>query len=244
MSEYAVHSRIARVVSGVLALVGASGAAWGSYIGAADMKYQGVGMGQNVRIDVGGSVQTVFAGEIVFQIRYATGAAAQFDSLTLPTFCVEPTQHVQSGWRSYALTDTDSAATPMMDAGRAEALSTVATYFYSQRSAGAIDNDAAAGFQLVLWEIMRDYDEAAGRASLDLAGGSFKATGSNGAAFSAPISNWIDQFLDVATTSAIESPWAFVLSSATSQDQIIPGPGGMALAYAGLFMIVSRRRRA
>lgn len=244
MSRYtSVSSIVNRVAVGAAALSLFAGAAHGSYIGTLEMNYVGTGLGQSVRIDVGGSVKTVFAGEIRFETRNGVDAGAQFDAITMPTFCVEPTQTVQSGWRTYEVTVPETSAAPLMDLARAVALNNASAYFYSQRAAGAIDSAAAAGFQVALWEIMRDYDGNAGRSSLDITGGDFKATQSNGTALATSVTNWVGQFLDAASASSFDGQTSYVLHSATSQDQIIPGPGGMSLAYMSLLLCAGRRRR-
>lgn len=237
---YGRQSRFAAVA----AAFAVTGAASGSYIGAIEMQYVGKGLGSSVRIDTGSGVQNVFAGEILYTTRSGTGAGAIYDAITLPAFCIEPTQQVQTGWLSYAITDPDSAATPMMTAQRAAALNGVVDYFYSQRAAGMIDNAAATGFQVALWEIIRDFDDNSGRASLDLAGGTFKATKTDGTALASNVSDWASLFFDVASSSqSFDGSPAFVFHSATSQDQIIPVPGGMTLACLSLMAFASRRRR-
>lgn len=223
------------------ALLCVSGTALGSHFGTIEMKYVGVGLGGNVKIDVDGKASNVFAGEIMFQTRNATGDAAEFGAMTLPAFCVEPTQYVQSGWKSYTLTDAESAATPMMSAARASALRSALSLFVDEKAVGKITAAAATGFQIAAWEIMRDFDGGVGRASLDLTGGTFKVSATSGAALSDAVNNWATQFFDAAQSS-YKSASGFVFSSASSQDQIVPSPGSMMLFCAG-FWAVSRRSR-
>ena len=244
MSKYTASSVTHRCAAGAAALSLFAGAAHGSNMGTLEMNFVGTGLGQSVRIDVDGSAKTVFAGEIHFQTRNGVDLGAQFDAITMPTYCVEPTQTVQSGWRTYEVTVPETSAAPMMDLARSIAINNAAAFFYSQRAAGMIDSAAAAGFQVALWEIMRDYDGNAGRSSLDVTGGTFKATQTNGTALATTVSNWVGQFLDAASASSFDGQTSYVLHSATSQDQIVPGPGGMSLAYMSLLIFAGRRRRA
>lgn len=244
MSPYVASSKVARSFAAAAAVMAISGAALGSNIGSLEMKFAGTGLGQNVSINVDGVVTKVFAGQILFETRSGMDAGEPYNALTLPTFCIEPTQFVQSNWRSYTISTPSSAPSPMMDAQRAVALNFATAHFYAQQSAGIVDSAAAAGFQIALWEIIRDFDGEAGRSSLDLNGGTFKATHTSGVNLSGSVSNWASTFLDVATSSSyFDGSPAYVLHSATSQDQIIPSPGAMAVACVGMLAFGCRRRR-
>lgn len=244
---YAMKSRRSVAVAAA-SLLGASIAcvAGAGPIGSLEMKFLGTGLGQNVRIDRGDGSDpiNVFAGELLFETRAGEGVGEWIGAITLPTFCVEPTQMVQSNWRSYDISATEFAPTPMMDSLRAMAINSAASYFFAQRAMGGVDSAAAAGFQIALWEIVRDFDPDSGRASMDISAGSFVATNTSGGALPANVRSWASQVLDIAASATgFDGQTAWVLSSPTSQDQIIPAPGGAALAGVGVLIFSSRRRR-
>lgn len=239
---FKTHHRAA-LIPPVLACLMFAHAAYASFSGTIEMKYIGVGLGGHVKLDVGGNIFDAFAGEIRFQTRNATGDAAPFGSITLPAFCIEPTQSVQSDWRSYTLSDPAAASTPMMSLERAAALELAVASFMNYRATGAVTNDVASGFQIALWEIMRDYDGST-RASLDLSAGSFKAYATSGAALPSSIAAWASTFFDIAVGPAFTGAQAFALYSPTSQDQIIPQEGAAMLAAIALLATTRRRHRA
>lgn len=225
---------------GFFAAMALSCAAQASYSGTLEMRHTGIGSGRNIRITVNSSVFDTFAGEILFSARNGSGDAAVFNNLTLPTFCVEPTQSVQSSWNVYSITDPGNAATPAMNLDRAAALNSATASFLQQKHSGNVTNELAAGFQIAVWEIIRDYSASTGRSSLDLSVGSFQAQAVGGGTIDPTISTWAQHFLDA--TSSTVSLAAYVFSNSSSQDQIIPNSGSSVLACLSLLYVVRRRR--
>ncbi|MDX2114262.1 MAG: hypothetical protein SFZ24_01405 [Planctomycetota bacterium] len=217
-------------------------AAHAGYIGALEMRYLGKGLGENVQVDVSGSIHTFFAGQLRWETRNGSGDGARFNALTLPTFCIEPTQYVGSGWIAHTISEPSAALTPMMNIDRAGALNRAVAAYVIYRDSNTVTAPLAAGFQLALWEIMRDYDALAGRASLSITTGTFKASATGGSPLNAVTAGWTDTFLNAATDPAAEAPLAFAFSSASSQDQIIPAPNTVLLACLGLLLRPRRRR--
>ncbi len=108
-------------------------------------------------------------------------------------------------------------------------------------SASASD-DLAAAFQLMVWEIVYDFDGTS--ASLSTTGGNLKFRQTNGNALTTGVQNAFNN-LRTSVLANADTPWLFGFASGSSQDQLVfvPTPGSLALmGAAGL--LAARRRRA
>lgn len=149
------------------------------------------------------------------------------------SFCIEVTQHVAfGGTYTYDVTMTPNAPTPDINfnlpMGNTKA-SQLSELFgrYSSSLAGNTDFGA---FQMAVWEIV--YDNGT-----NVNAGVFQIR--NAAASEALANTW----LGTLDGSGPMMGGLFALSNRDQQDQIVPGPGGLALACAG-GLLVARRRRA
>ena len=149
------------------------------------------------------------------------------------SFCIEVTQHVAfGGTYTYDVTMTPNAPTPDINfnlpMGNTKA-SQLSELFgrYSSSLAGNTDFGA---FQMAVWEIV--YDNGT-----NVNAGVFQIR--NAAASEALANTW----LGTLDGSGPMMGGLFALSNRDQQDQIVPGPGGRALACAG-GLLVARRRRA
>lgn len=234
----------------VVAVVLAASPAFASYSDTIAMQFQGIGLGQNVQLTVGTSTFNTFAGELIFRSSPAsTGDGSLFANLTLPTFCIEPTQGVQSGLQTYGITaspaDTSGvfqSGLPMLSASQTSAIENAMTLLVSHRSGGTLTNDIAAGFQLALWDIVVDYNDSAGRSSLSLTAGSFLARSMNGSALSSSISSWANAFFDSIGPNSVRTI-SYGFDNASSQNQVIPSSSAAGLALIAALAVSARRRR-
>lgn len=207
-----------------------------------EMKYLGTGQGRNVKIALDGQARNVFAGEIRHAARNGTGLGAWFEGMTLSTFCTEIEQNTSGSWKQFTITNPGLVTPANPVAAKTQALADMFAMLRTQRGLGAFNSDMAAAFQLAVWEIVYDYDAEAGRSSLDITAGRFDARQTNGNALSTAITSRINGFWD-AIGSGARTLDIFGFHNSSAQDQIVPTPGGVALAGLGLTMMGLRRRK-
>jgi|GEM_PF-557447 hypothetical protein len=238
----------------VIAVAAAAGMASANTI---DLAYLGTGAGRNVRITLDGSSTNVFAGQLRHQMSNGTGAGAELSGQAMVTYCADINQTVGASASTYEIVDVsvlpspDSVTTPGgMGAIRAAAIQNLYAY---ANSMGAVHTDSSASndfgtaFQLVVWELVYDFDGTAG--SFSLTSGAFSAKQTNGnALWGSVVAIANDLFLNGAM---VNSGYTGVagLRSGTRQDQLvelsvfIPTPSAAAIGLVGLGGLAARRRR-
>lgn len=207
-----------------------------------ELQFLGTGKGRNIKEVLDGKAQDVFAGELRHFARNGTGLGASFNNLTLNTFCTEITQRVSSNWGAFTVTNPAwiTPANPVID--RTQAVADMFALLTTKRASG-LTNDAAAAFQIAVWELVYDFDAQTGRSSLDVTAGRFAAKNTNGSALSTAVMNEVNAFFN-AIGSGARAGDVFGFANAGTQDQIVPTPGALALAGVGLLAIARRRRNA
>lgn len=208
-----------------------------------EMRKIDTGLGRQVRLTHVGDSDNVFAGEIIHEFRNGQGMGAQFSDITMPTYCTEVTQHITNNFAIYTVTDDISTMpAPPMGADKADAISDMFATLLGLHEDNAMTNDWAAAFQIAVWDVVYDYDAGAGRDSLDVEAGDIQVHRTDGSTLSAGLLTKIGTFWD--SIGVAESPLTVIgFHSDSYQDQIVPAPGTLALASAGL-LLIGRRRKA
>lgn len=215
------------------------------------MKFTGTGKGQNVRINVNGAQQNVFAGQLKHQISSGVGLGADLVGDHI-TFCTDLHQYVTSTSKTFDIVPLSDVPSVAMGEEKASAIFDI----YRYAAGSQLETDATqafgAAFQIAVWEIVLDYDGSLGRSSISIGDGAFKATKTDGGILSSTIRNHISDLFD-AIGSFVGEPRAdftlYGLANGGAQDQIIgtpfvplPTPGLLGLAGLGAVAGVRRRR--
>lgn len=208
-----------------------------------DVKYIGKGQGQNVHIELNGNGSDVFAGQLVHEFSNGTGLGALLSGQKV-VFCSDLTQTTTSSAATYEVVEVEFTPDPAMGASRAQAIYDLYHFAGGAQFDPNATNDFATAFQLAIWEVSTDYDQNTGLASLDLSGGSFKATYTNGNGFNSTIMNHLnDLFGSIGTGSPKNGLYA--VTNDYHQDQLvdgIPAPGSLALLSLAGMLAMNRRR--
>ncbi len=220
-----------------------------------DLTFVDNGQGRNVRVNVNGNSSLTFAGQIIQDADNGTGLGAQYNGRRVVTYCADLEQQVNPGTSTFDIVDLSTIPSPSaihpagMGAIRAAAIESL--YDYARFGLGfdiassTLNNDFAAAFQLVIWEIVYDYDGTAG--SVDITSGIFSATTPGGAPLTAGVNNFVNDLLANGLTFNPAATNLYGLYNANKQDQIIvviiPTPTAAGLGLLGLAGLAARRRR-
>ena len=236
-----------RTIATTIALASATVAS----AGIVDMQYISMGPGAEVQLIEGMSSRDIFVGQLEHEISNALGADAALNGTHL-TFCVDITQFVSASEpRDYYTEDIenmpDAPGIAPMGMMKADAIRALYSSASSTLAAGSLTDAYAAAFQIIVYEIVDDFDGSA--ASIDVSAGYIQATDVGGGALDGDIL----AALSALTTDMMtalgngEGSYAGVigLANATHQDQLVfvPAPGALALLGAGGFMASRRRQR-
>lgn len=232
-----VRSAIASVVVAI-----ASGSALAAHT--VEMHKIDTGLGKQIKILHDGGAFDAFAGEIVHEFRNGVGMGAQFSGKTMATYCVEVTQAVTETYKVYDVTDhVGTIPDPAMGSARGAALNDMFATLLEKRSEGVFNDDWAAAFQIAVWDVVYDYNDGVGRDSLDVETGDMRVQKTSGDPLSNSLVSKIDVFFDAIGVAS--APFNVIgFHNASSQDQIVPAPGGaIALGSLGL-VLISRDRKS
>jgi len=210
-----------------------------------DMRFEGTGSGQSVRVTNGSSTFNVFAGQLRHFLSNGTGVAANLRGEMI-TYCSDLSQYVSRDTQRYTVQALALApAGNAMGADKARAIASIYDYAMGFQLTSSTSNDMAAAFQLAVWEIVTDFNPSLGASSLSLSTGGFRATQTNGASIWSSVQSILNGYLSAANNSSFGPSNIAAISSGSFQDQLvtIPAPGPAALAGVGLLMIGKRRRR-
>ncbi|MDX2148313.1 MAG: hypothetical protein SFZ23_12400 [Planctomycetota bacterium] len=208
------------------------------------VEYLSRGEGRTVEAQRGSLVRNIFVGQLVHEFSNGTGQGELIEG-TMISFCSDFNDRVATTPTVYDVVPVtllpDDAP---MGNDRAAAIDRIYTEAAGAQF-GSNADDIAAAFQLAIWEIIYDFDEAAGRSSLNVAAGEFQARSSNGSPLSAGITTQLDRLLDAAV-SGQGGNFLLGLRSDSRQDQLVlvPAPGAIALAGLGGLLAARRRRSA
>ena len=196
------------VLVGVAAL-----AVWAGQVQAYEITFNGFSFKSDVQINHNGTSLSVQAGAFLVDV----------DGNDYTAFCVDLDHWMKNEWSA------DFAPVASVNGGLA------AAYLYDHFASTLSSNDAAAGLQVAIWEVVDDYGS-----SLDLTAGNFRLTTKNG------VRNAAQGFL--ASLPADLSGYntgAFILSSGScprSQNLIVPEPATMALLGLTLLPMAARSK--
>ena len=194
-----------------------------------------------------GDSRDTFVGQLVHEVDGFTGGLSGLNGQQV-SFCPDLPEEVATDPTHYDIVDltdvpvTADMSSDQLTAAQADAVLRLVSAAPEVFGLGFGNNGRAGAFQLVLWEIIYDFDGTA--ASLDLEAGNVSFTRTNGdSVFSGQLGSSASEFLDAAVNGDI-TQGVVALANAGRQDQIfIPAPGGVAvLAATGL--AIARRRRA
>lgn len=211
-----------------------------------DMRYVGRGQGRTVRITTPSSSFNVFAGQLRHVFSNGTGLGAQLSGEMI-TFCTDLTQEVTSSTRTYTILPLESAPVGgAMGSDKARAIASLYDYALGVQLEQGASADLACAFQLAVWEIVADYSWSLGGSSLSMAGGSFRATRTDGSPLWSGVTNYLNAFFFNTSNASSSTAGLAGVTSGSYQDQIVtvPAPGAAALAGLGMMLCIKRRRTA
>lgn len=210
------------------------------------MNFVGTGSGRNVRIYTDSGARNVFAGQLIHNFSGGTGSLTSMTGNRF-TYCVDINQFVSGSSRTYDLMPISSLtlANPM-GADRAQAITDIFNAQPFWPTEASVSNDYASALQLVIWDIITDYNSSSGLSSLSLTSGSFRATKTDGGALSLGIVSHYNTFVGYIGGSASAGIGMLGFGNSSYQDQItptsIPAPGAGMLAGLGGLALARRRR--
>jgi hypothetical protein len=200
-------------------------------------QFAGVSRGNNVGISAnGGSFHNVFAGSVIHNV----------DGQRTVTFCIDPDQWAQSGTTQF---EREALADALSHRGGAQskawAIGEMAIAAGPDIWSETADKNLASAFQVAVWEVVMDLDAEIGVGSLNLAGGSFRAAGTNGSSLSSSVSTIVNQLFGSITFDPMKLGKFEAYTNASHQDfmTMVPAPGSMLLSLAALPLVAPRRRR-
>lgn len=212
-----------------------------------DVRFTGIGQGRSVKINLDGNRQNVFAGQLKHQLSNGTGDAATLQGEYV-TFCNDLVQHVTSSTRTYDIMDIEDMPVAYghapMGAGAQQAIYDIYGYANRAQLGPNADRDLAAAFQIAVWEIAFDYDDAQGAASLDTDDGHLKVTSTSGGSLTSAILANLDNLFGAVGSGASQGG-LIGIGHPDYQDQmvVVPLPAPVLLGSAGLLGIVAIKRR-
>lgn len=207
-----------------------------------EVRYVGTGLHRTIQVS-GVRNATVHAGELIHEFRNGTGSAAALNG-QIRTFCTEVTQNVNSSWRVFNLVDASDAPNPGSPMGDAKAAQLARLYDIAagQQNQSA---DFAAAFQMMVWEIVYDYNPAnAATGNLDRTSGAIRfLSGDSHFNTVVAIFDSLRASLLSSNSTGISGLHAIVNGNVQDQLVVIPLPTAGAMGLAGIGLIAARRRR-
>ncbi|MEM9416292.1 MAG: hypothetical protein AAGA29_12570 [Planctomycetota bacterium] len=203
-----------------------------------DVRFDGVNPGERVRV----YLDTDNNGTYDYNQRVTAGVMnwTNLDSGdTFDTFCIELTQYISTGQVvEYSMHDDITAAPRTDGVTISDNKAGLLGAFWGQFRDLVVDSDTASAFQVGIWEIVYDGDDAL---DLDYGEGSFAVSGhSNYTDTKGIASQWLTDLNLNGPSANLRS-----LTNSRKQDQItdVPTPGAAAAGLALLGMTLRRRRR-
>ncbi len=207
------------------------------------LRFLETGAGRNVSVTLNGDTNTFFAGQLIHEVQTSSAPTLSVDG-RITTFCVEIEERTNGSFDTFAVSVLDDqvipAAVGATGSARTQAALDVADAFYAIAADAAATNNEAAAFQLLLWEIVYDYDPTAGLSSIDPTTGNLTLARGNGDPLWSAVDSLIDTFSAAIGSNSTSRAFS-LLTNNGKQDQIVPTPGSIALL--GLVGLTAARRR-
>lgn len=210
----------------------------------ADLKYKGLGAGSATGIKFDDKSMNVMASQQKFKFTNVTNThpISSFEGKTQPVFCVDLSQYTDTqGTQNYEIVTLDGLEA-LKNANQKD--EKIAGLYKLMRVCGkqalnTSNNDTAAAFQTIAWDVLYDFDGTA--ASLNLDSGRFKSNLSGGA--KAVYNNLKSGVLAEKDGSRLAGVYA--LRSNCNQDFIacVPEPGTYAAMGMGVAFILIQRKK-
>ena len=219
-----------------------------SFADTVDVKFVGTGKGQSIRYSMDGESRRVFAGQLIHNFNNGTGIGAQLEG-DLRTYCTDIFEYTSRNTRSFDVVAPEHAPTQPMGIDKANALRDLYAFADGNQSRSSTSRDYATAFQIAVWEIVGDYELSAGRTSLSVEDGTFKAFRTNGSSLTSSVLGHLTTFFDaIGTIGARNGVDVFAVRNDGAQDQLVdlqtvPLPTTAGLGFAGLLGIAGTRRR-
>jgi hypothetical protein len=193
--------------------------------------------------------RSLFAGELIHTITGGTGANAALNG-DFATFCADITEPVsRSASAEFSVVDIASipvtnSLMPAMGADKALAIRSIFTEGVERTRGSGMSNDFAAAFQLMIWEIVSDFDASIGVASLSASEGELRFQNRSDGTLTNGVASEFETLRSRIAAGDDLFSGLLGVASAGLQDQlvVIPTPATMALAGFGGLLAVRRRR--
>ncbi len=207
------------------------------------MRFIETATGRNVSVSLNSNTNNYFAGQLVHEIDSSGGPTLAIDG-RVNTFCVEIEETTSNSFTTFQVSTLDDQVIPAAIGAngnaRTQAVLDVATAHYLYAASDAASANEAAAFQLLLWEIIYDYDASVGLASIDPTAGNLVLTKTDASPLWSGVSSLIASYAAAIGTDSTSRNYS-LLTNAGQQDQLVPTPGSIALL--GAFALVGARRR-
>lgn len=202
--------RLKTIVAAVLGMAGVAVA------GPVTMNFQGTGTyGGNVTVNINNAALASQAGFSRAQL-FAGQLSYRLNGSLVTTFCTELTQLTAAQGTNQSYMTAPLAAAPTPGAGMGNAKASAIDSLFRGAFASLSNSAEARAFQVLIWEIVYDFDGTL--ASLNLNSGNLSFSGVN--------SNRFNALKNLIGTATSGTPAVYAVTSATYQDQIVYDPRG------------------
>lgn len=207
-----------------------------------EVRYIGEGIGRVITLfgsQVGGQSFSFQIGQQVIEARNGIGEGAFLNGV-FPTFCTDLGQGDWGGFQVFKVAPLADAPLPGPSMGPIKAQA-IADAWFAAGGQQFTSQDYAAGLQMLIWDIIYDYNGSL--ASLSPTTGTVRFS-SAGSYFATDIGIFNALRAHIGDNHPLDGLRALTHPDFQDQIAIIPSPGGAAgLAIAGLLLAVTRRRR-
>ncbi|MBX3359253.1 MAG: hypothetical protein KF745_12600 [Phycisphaeraceae bacterium] len=211
----------------------AAGAAVGDTV---EMVRVGEGLGRTLKLygSQVGSSYTFLVGQLTHDFRNGTGEGAGLNGI-LPVFCTDLEQESSYNWETYEIVPLMAAPLPGPAMGPLKAQA-IADIWYGAAGQQFTSNEYAAAVQMLIWDIVYDYNGSA--ASVDVNTGTVL--------FAAPadvvlVFDTLRGF--IGTNTPIGNLRGLTHPDFQDQVIIVPAPAAGAMLAGGMLLAGARRRR-
>ncbi len=232
-----------------VAALGTQAFAWEKTV---DLKYQGLGAGRNQQVKFNGNKVNLAANQQNFKLSKATlqSGLTPYNNTTQKVYCVDLSQWTDTkNTNRYEVVTLEGLEALKGAANKSMKIEGLYKLIRSSSASGmgnaftTKNNDYAAAFQMITWDVLYDFDGTAG--SIDVSKGKFQV--------GQPMSSAVTQYYNTLKTGLLQekngAPMAGVygLTNNCHQDYImaVPEPGTMfGLAMGAAAMLRKRAKKS